>query len=101
VSIDHGLFDYRPPAGLYIRSTRRGPIARRLVTSPRRLDAHMPPSYTAGQEGSLMEKCLNVLLQALVPYRPQRIILFGSVARGGGRRQSFYHPSAPRGQGRL
>jgi uncharacterized protein len=29
-----------------------------------------------------MEKCLNVLLQALVPYRPQRIMLFGSVARG-------------------
>jgi uncharacterized protein len=33
-------------------------------------------------EGSLMENCLNVLLQALEPYQPQRIILFGSVARG-------------------
>jgi predicted nucleotidyltransferase len=33
-------------------------------------------------EGSLMKKCLNALLQALQPYQPQRIILFGSVARG-------------------
>ena len=29
-----------------------------------------------------MEKCLDVLLQALQPYQPQRIILFGSAARG-------------------
>ena len=29
-----------------------------------------------------MEKCLNFLLQALAPYQPRRIILFGSVARG-------------------
>jgi predicted nucleotidyltransferase len=29
-----------------------------------------------------MEEQLNTLLQALRPYQPQRIILFGSVARG-------------------
>ena len=29
-----------------------------------------------------MEGALNALLQALRPYQPQRIILFGSTARG-------------------
>ena len=29
-----------------------------------------------------MEEALNALLQALPPYQPQRIIFFGSVARG-------------------
>ena len=29
-----------------------------------------------------MEECLKALLQALQPYHPQRIILFGSAARG-------------------
>jgi predicted nucleotidyltransferase len=29
-----------------------------------------------------MEEALNALLQALGPYQPQRIILFGSTARG-------------------
>jgi predicted nucleotidyltransferase len=29
-----------------------------------------------------MEEALNALLQALRPYQPQRIILFGSTARG-------------------
>jgi predicted nucleotidyltransferase len=29
-----------------------------------------------------MEEALNALLQALQPYQPQRIILFGSTARG-------------------
>lgn len=29
-----------------------------------------------------MEECLNALLQALQRYHPQRVILFGSAARG-------------------